>query len=886
MPSTRAVPQLVIDMDTFVQTELLMRPTIGKFVSDHVYLHISAFDRLPNAWRERITRAVQLAGVTENQDFNVVKLRLDGEELSLLSYPDFFAAAFPELSKSWRVRLSPESVIYRTYGDSLNPPILHRKELLLPPEHPDIAQYEALTSAAESLGLFDDTSRIGLREYWHQLIATRGYVVDGLQLVPIANASESEVVTTDSAPGIQRHLTALSRSNFSAPVQALWRHELIDVNRTFFDYGCGKGDDVRGLLANGIDARGWDPYYCPNAEKRCADTVNIGFVINVIEDLGERIDALRFAFSYTDSVLSVAAMLSSQTPPEGRPHFDGYLTSRNTFQKYYSQLQLRDFIEHALDEPAIAVGPGVFFVFKDKKIEQRFLAARYGRRGNIALLRGWVSPRLQREARNARRTQLKERKPDRETMLFEVHQANLQTLWLRCLELGRFPEATELDPKLFETLNDGIGSLPKALRIATRHFGADELTRSAEQKRSDILVFAALLQFQKRRPYRQLEETLQYDIRYFYRDYTNLQATARKALFESVSPEVLDAACNVAAEKGLGWLEESHSLQLHVSLLDRLPAVLRIYVGCATILAGDTSEYDLVKIHIRSGKVTLMRFDDFTESPLPRLLQRIKVKLRELDLDLFEYGDAYPSPLLYYKSRYINEEYPHFSQQVEFEEQLDRLNLFDLRGYGPPANHFFSVIRQARWDIAGFKLVRSQELPDLDSQCGAHFTYRQLIECGETQQRTKMPNVPQQPDTYTALHDLAVAILDPVIDYFGMIELTYGFCSARLAKAIKANIAPYLDQHAGHEKNRLGNPICSRLGAACDFLVRDEDMEEVAKWIIVNTPVDRLYFYGKDRPIHVSFSETPARQFVRLIETPSGRRIPKIDKGLNPGNIQ
>jgi len=43
-----------------------------------------------------------------------------------------------------------------------------------------------------------------------------------------------------SAPsnGIQRHLTALSRYNFSAPVQALSRHGLVRPELTFFDYGC------------------------------------------------------------------------------------------------------------------------------------------------------------------------------------------------------------------------------------------------------------------------------------------------------------------------------------------------------------------------------------------------------------------------------------------------------------------------------------------------------------------------------------------------------------------------------------------------------------------------------------------------------------------------
>jgi hypothetical protein len=115
-----------------------------------------------------------------------------------------------------------------------------------------------------------------------------------------------------------------------------------------------------------------------------------------------------------------------------------------------------------------------------------------------------------------------------------------------------------------------------------------------------------------------------------------------------------------------------------------------------------------------------------------------------------------------------------------------------------------------------------------------------------------------------------------VIDYFGMIRLTYGFCSRELAKEISGRIAPEIDQHAAHERKSNGAPVCKRLGAACDFLVEDEDMEEVANWVFENTEVDRLYFYGKDRPIHVSYSSTPARQFVAMIATPSGGCVPRV----------
>ena len=842
---------------------------VGKRVGEHLYLHVCAIVSLPLAWQSRIAIAAELAGLSQDVHFNVVKLHEDGDQLSLLNYPSFFDDPFPSLGQSWRVSLSRKTMVFRTYQESRNPPILHRKELLLPADDPRRTDFVAVTESAEAIGLFADPNRIGFREYWFRLIAERGYELVGNEFVPIANTT---VVTTtavlDESASIQRYMTALSRSNFSAPVQALSRHGLIHPGISFFDYGCGRGDDVRGLLANSIDATGWDPHYAAEAEKRIADVVNIGFVINVIEDMGERVEALRGAYAHTKGVLAISAMLSSQAAPEGRPFNDGYMTSRKTFQKYYTQAQLRDFIEHTLEENAVASGSGVFFVFRDKDLEQQFLTKRYGRRSPTILSRGWIQDRPRRER------VIREKVPriDRRTRLFEEHRELFTNLWLRMLELGRRPENQELT-NLAE-IEASVGSLPKALRFIEERFDTKELELARQSRSADILLFLAMMQFEKRKPYRHLESRLQRDIRYFFGDYSSAQGLARQALYSLADVTSIDKACREASEKGLGWLEESRSLQLHVSLVERLPAVLRIFIGCATLMFGDISTFDLIKIHVRSGKVSLMNYEDFENSPLPKLIQRVKVKLREIDFDIFDYGEEYPSTLLYYKSNYINEEYPHYAEQVDFEGELQRLGLFDLSGYGPSEAIFRHKLEEARWSIDGFKLIRSQRIPNLDELCGAHLTYRRLIECGEAQARTGIANIPKEADSFSALHDLGVNVLDPVIDYFGSIKLTYGFCSPELRKHIHARIAPELDQHAAHETNRVGNFICPRLGAAVDFLVEDENMFEVSEWVQKNTPFDRMYYYGPDRPIHVSFGPQQNREVINMVQI-GGKLIPK-----------
>jgi DNA phosphorothioation-associated putative methyltransferase len=72
------------------------------------------------------------------------------------------------------------------------------------------------------------------------------------------------------------------------------------------DYGCGRGADVRLLRKSGIPARGWDPHFHPDEPLAPADCVNLGHVLNVIEDSKERNATLQRAFDLADKVLIVA----------------------------------------------------------------------------------------------------------------------------------------------------------------------------------------------------------------------------------------------------------------------------------------------------------------------------------------------------------------------------------------------------------------------------------------------------------------------------------------------------------------------------------------------------------------------------------------------------
>lgn len=108
---------------------------------------------------------------------------------------------------------------------------------------------------------------------------------------------------------IPRHRSALGRKELSRPIRLALEAGLISQGTTVLDYGCGRGDDLRGLEAHEMKTFGWDPVYRTEGERCEGDIVNLGCVANVIEDKTERSETLRDAWRLAKKLLIVSARL-------------------------------------------------------------------------------------------------------------------------------------------------------------------------------------------------------------------------------------------------------------------------------------------------------------------------------------------------------------------------------------------------------------------------------------------------------------------------------------------------------------------------------------------------------------------------------------------------
>jgi DNA phosphorothioation-associated putative methyltransferase len=333
----------------------------------------------------------------------------------------------------------------------------------------------------------------------------------------------------------------------------LIRHGLFkDEFTSIFDYGCGRGDDVETLRRNGFQAHGWDPHFANDHLKFCCDLVNLGFVINVIEDSAERVEALHLAFKLAKRALVFGVMLHP-SDLTGVPFQDGVLTSRSTFQKYFTQSEIKAYVEDVLQTEVYMVGPGVGLVFADKVWQQAFESSRYRSGGVARRLRTVASLSASKPARARSVGQSSQAQK-------QVHENRgvLDRLWLESLDLGRFPEKEETTSlHLVETT---FGTLRRAIRLLMTYCDMSVLEQARKTRIDDLTVYFAIQQFSKRGKYRYLEPRIQRDIKAFFGDHGSAQSTGYQVLIDCANPERLSQACVQAASEGLGWLEEGRDL--------------------------------------------------------------------------------------------------------------------------------------------------------------------------------------------------------------------------------------------------------------------------------------------------------------------------------------
>lgn len=480
-----------------------------------------------------------------------------------------------------------------------------------------------------------------------------------------------------SAELAARGRTALERVALSRPVQLAVDDGLIRAGETaVLDYGCGRGGDVVRLRRGGVRCAGWDPNHRPRGRLAPSDVVNLGYVVNVIEDPRERRTVLRRAWSLARGVLVVSARLASDAHDlEGVPFRDGLRTGSGSFQKLYGQDELRGWIDATLGVRAVAAAPGVFFVFRDPAHEQLWLLRRVRQ--------------VRREAPSSRE-------------LMSRHEALLRPLLAFVTDRGRLPRTGELEEAEQEAIERELGTLRNAFAVVRRVTGTEPWDRIRDARSRELLVFLALSRFERRPRPKDLPPEIRHDVRDLFGSHVAACRQADRLLHELANAERVRAA----ARSSPAGKRMPSALYLHADALGSVSPILRLLDGVARRLIGNVGGATVVKLHLDQPAVSYLEYPDFDADPHPALRSGYLVRVDRLRCEYRDYAHHPNPPILHRKELLLAPDDPRRARFAALTRQEERAGLYERPAAIGTRRAWQALLAERGLRHAGHRLVR------------------------------------------------------------------------------------------------------------------------------------------------------------------------------------
>ncbi len=613
---------------------------IGKILPNALYVHTKAIAFLDPILQEYENKA---RTTPEIHQATLVKFSTDKPKISYLFYPDFDSDPHPTLTLSIVVDLQTQQTTYWDYTDNQNPPILHRKETFVTPDYPQYPDFEHLTHIEEALGLLSLSRSIGTRLEWEQRLNRHHLIFERHSLACLRPLTPTETRQIQ----IERHKAAIKRKSLSRPVRLSLEAGLFTPETNFFDYGCGYGGDIERIAEAGYQSSGWDPYYRKDNPHIFADIVNLGYIINVIEDLAERREALINAWKLTRQVLIVAAQVLIDDRDRGIVAYgDGVITRRNTFQKYYEQEELKTYIDQILGVDSIPIALGIYLVFRQETQAQAFRISR--------VRSSFSTPRIQ--------SQLKR---------FEDYEPLLTPLMNFFTERGRLPAKNELDNEL--ELKEEFGTFRRAFKVILQVTNEEDWNKISEKRQQDLLLYLALSKFSDRPTVRQLSPVIKQDIKALFGSYQKACLMADMMLY---SVGDLEKIANLGRSSIVGK-KLKNSLTIHISALKTLDPLLRLYEGCASRTVGRLEEANVIKLSYRKPKISYLFYPDFDSNPHPTLHTSMEIELGNIRVKYGDFSQDDNPPILHKKETLVNPDYPFYNKFAKLTQKEQNWGLLD-----------------------------------------------------------------------------------------------------------------------------------------------------------------------------------------------------------------
>jgi DNA phosphorothioation-associated putative methyltransferase len=229
-------------------------------------------------------------------------------------------------------------------------------------------------------------------------------------------------------------------------------------------------------------------------------------------------------------------------------------------------------------------------------------------------------------------------------------------------ERGRLPKKGELPSE--SAICAEFRTLTRAFQLIEQATDPAEWQHIADQRKAEIQIYLALSHFTKRPRFSQLDDTLQTDIKIFFGTYKQACLLADMMLF---SLGDLQNLADIAQQSTIGICSKK-ALVVHISALEKLDPLLRLYEGCASRTVGRLENVSLVRFYLHEPKIVYISCADFDTDPHPRWQMAMQISLQDLKVRYKEYDPDF-APVVHRKERLVPPDYAAYEKFAKLSQQ-------------------------------------------------------------------------------------------------------------------------------------------------------------------------------------------------------------------------
>ncbi len=293
-------------------------------------------------------------------------------------------------------------------------------------------------------------------------------------------------------------------------------------------------------------------------------------------------------------------------------------------------------------------------------------------------------------------------------VVYEAHRELLAPLTDFLTQHARPPRDDELTAQEAAPLRETFGSLGRACQLIRRVTSDEHWMQVTAARRDDLLVYIGLSRFGRRPRVSQLPVTLARDIKALFGSYQEACTQADRLLFAAGKTDLIDLA---ACSSPVGKLTPT-ALYVHRSALPNLPRLLRLYEGCARVLAGTVDGANIIKLSVAEPQVSYLAYPRFDTDAHPALAAAVTVNLGKLTVTLRDYSRSENPPVIHRKEEFVAADHPRRALWEKLTRSEIRARLYEHPERIGTKEGWQETLQAAGVKLRGHRLTRVRDLAD------------------------------------------------------------------------------------------------------------------------------------------------------------------------------